>query len=244
MSKVRIQKVLAEAGVASRRTAEALILEGRVEVNGKLVRQIPCFVDVDRDEIRVDGAAIGRPAARKTYFLLNKPKGVVCSRVDPHGRLRVYDIVPAMAGQTYCLGGLDVDATGLVLLTNDGDLYDRLSHPRYGVSRRYIVEVDGRVEEVTIKRLKAGIFIDNRRTAPAKVRLIRRSNDRTLLEVELAETGGRELRAILARLGHRSRRLKRTGIGPIGDEGVNIGRFRMLRPAEVAALKVGKTSHK
>ncbi len=166
MSKVRVQKVLAEAGVASRRAAEAMILQGRVEVNGRIVNRLPCLVDVETDRIRVDGQTVARPAAVKTYVLLNKPKGVVCARDDKRARPRVYDLVPPLRGQTYCVGGLDVDSTGLVLLTNDGELADRLNHPRYGVPRTYIVEVDGRVESPAVDKLASGVFIDGRRTAP------------------------------------------------------------------------------
>jgi 23S rRNA pseudouridine2605 synthase len=236
MSKVRIQKVLAGAGVSSRRAAETMILEGRVEVNRRIVRELPCFVDVEADEIRVDGEVLRRPKMRKTYFLLNKPKGVVCAQADPHARLRVFDIVPPLTGQTYCIGGLDVDSTGLVLLTNDGELIQRLSHPRYGVTRRYLAEVDGKVGEGTIEQFKAGVFMGRQRSARAKVKVLRRGAEQTLIEIELAETSGREVRQVLARLGHKTRRLKRVGIGPLSDEGITIGRFRRLSPHEVAAL--------
>ena len=180
-----------------------MILEGRVEVNGQLVVQIPCFVDVQRDRIRVDGRASPWPARRKTCFLLNKPRGVVCARRDAHGRPRVYDLVPPMTGQVYCVGSLDVDSTGLVLLTNDGVLADRLNHPRYGVPRTYLVEVDGsRGGRQAVDKIAAGVFIDGRRAAPESVKVLRRGRDRTLLEVELVESAGREVRPILIRLGY------------------------------------------
>ncbi|MFA6135330.1 MAG: pseudouridine synthase [Phycisphaerae bacterium] len=235
--KVRIQKVLAEAGVASRRSAEMMILEGLVKVNGQIVHKLPCFVEED-DEIRVDGSVVRRHGSgRKTYFLINKPKGVVCSQTDLQQRPRVYDIVPPLGGQIYCVGSLDVDATGLVLLTSDGELAEILNHPRYNVPRRYLVEVDGRVGVTTIEALKIGVIIDRRRSNPAKVKVLRRGPERTLLELELVESSGREVRPILARLGHKSRRLKRTGLGPISDVGIKIGHFRTLRSGEVTAIK-------
>jgi pseudouridine synthase len=236
MSKVRIQKVLAEAGLASRRAAEELILQGRVEVNGQIVNRLPCLVDVQTDHIRVDGRIVARTAAKKTYVLLNKPKGVVCARSDNRARPRVYDLVPPLDGQTYCVGGLDVDSTGLVLLTNDGALADRLNHPRYGVPRTYVVEVDGRVEGPAVDKIASGVFIDGRRAAPRSVRVLRRDDRRTLLEIQLVESAGREVRPILFRLGYRSRRLKRSAIGPISGEGLKIGRFRLLKRREIMAL--------
>jgi 23S rRNA pseudouridine2605 synthase len=236
MSKVRIQKVLAEAGLASRRAAEALILQGRVEVNGRIVNRLPCLVDVQVDRIRVDGQMVAKPPVRKTYVLLNKPKGVVCARSDKYARPGVHDLVPPLDGQTYYVGGLDVDSTGLVLLTNDGALADRLNHPRYGVPRTYVVEVDGRLEGPAVDKIASGVFIDGRRAAPRRVRVLRRDDRRTLLEIQLVESAGREVRPILIRLGHRSRRLKRTAIGPISDQGLKIGHFRLLRRREIAAL--------
>jgi 23S rRNA pseudouridine2605 synthase len=236
VSKIRIQKVLAEAGVASRRAVEEMILEGRVEVNGQIVNRLPCFVDPDADRIRVDGQTVARPSARKTYILLNKPKGIVCAARDTRGRPRVYDLVPPLEGQTYCLGGLDVDSTGLVLLTNDGAMADRLSHPRYGVPRTYLVEVDGHIEGKTADRLTSGIFVDGRRSAAKRVRVLRRGDRRTLLEITLVESAGREVRPLLMRLGHKSRRLKRTAIGPVTDRGIKIGKFRLLNRSEIKAL--------
>lgn len=244
MTRVRIQKALAEAGVASRRAAEVMILEGRVEVNGQVVTQLPCFVDLQRDRIRVDGRAVAGATTAKTCYLLNKPRGVVCALQDAHGRPRVYDLVPPMVGQVYCVGGLDVDSTGLVLLTNDGALADRLNHPRYGVPRTYLVEVDGSVERQAVDKIAAGVLIDGRRAAPRSIKVLRRGRDRTVLEVQLVESAGREVRPILIRLGYKSRRLKRTAIGPASIQGVTIGQFRRLGAREMAALKTAsdKTS--
>lgn len=237
MSKIRIQKVLAEAGVASRRAVEAMILEGRVEVNGQLVTDLPCFVDPASDHIRVDGQNVAAPSAAKTCILLNKPRGVVCARRDRYGRPRVYDLIRPMKGQVYCVGSLDVDSTGLVLLTNDGDLANRLNHPRYGVTRTYVVEVDGRIDARAVDKIAAGVFIDGRRAVPQRVRLLRRGGARSVLEVQLVESAGREVRQVLARLGYKSRRLKRTGLGPVTDARLKVGQFRVLAAREAASLR-------
>ncbi len=236
MSKVRIQKVLAEAGAAARRAVEEMILAGRVEVNGKVVTRLPCFVDPATDRIRVDGKAVSTRPAPKVYVLVNKPRGVVCARGDPHGRPRIYDIVPPIAGAVYCVAALDVDSTGAVLLTNDGDLANRLSHPRYGVARTYVVEVDGRVDGPAVGRLTSGVVIGGRRVKPRRVKLLRRGPRRSVLEIELVESAGREVRPMLARLGYKTRKLKRTGIGPLSDKGVRSGAFRVLDRRQVTAL--------
>jgi 23S rRNA pseudouridine2605 synthase len=213
-----------------------MILEGRIEVNGRLVTQLPCFVDLRSDRIRVDGRQVAAPHGRKMSFLVNKPRGVVCAVHDARGRPRVYDLAPPMAGRVYCVGALDVDSTGLVLLTNDGALANRLNHPRYGVPRTYVVEVDGSVAPQAVDKIAAGVFIDGRRARPEGVKVLRRGRDRTLLEVVLVESAGREVRPILIRLGYRARRLKRTAIGSLRDEGVRMGQCRPLRAHEAAAL--------
>lgn len=237
MTPVRIQKLLAEAGVASRRAVEDMILQGRVEVNGQIVVRLPCFVDPGRDRICVDGHSVAQASGARTCLLLNKPRGVVCAVRDTHGRPRVFDLVPPMSGQVYCVGGLDVDSSGLVLLTNDGELANHLNHPRYGVLRTYMVEVDGSIPLQAVDKITAGVFIDGRRAAPRSVRVLRRGRDRTLLGVQLVESAGREVRPILIRLGYKSRQLTRTAIGPVTDQGLKIGHFRPLGAHETAALK-------
>ena len=239
MAKIRIQKALSAAGVASRRAVEEMIVEGRISVNGELVAKLPCFVDLPEDTVRVDGKAVrgNRPGAKKIYLLLNKPRGVVCTQSDPQGRPRAIDLVGPIKQRVYCVGRLDCESTGVLIITNDGDLTERLTHPRYGVSKRYVVRVSGSIKGTDLEKLKKPAYIDGRRTGGAKLRIIRRTPTETLLEITLTEGKNREIRRILARLGYNVRRLKRVAIGPITDKGLKAGSFRQLKPSEVNALK-------
>lgn len=240
MDGTRIHKVLAEAGVASRRAVEDMILDGRIAVNGKLVTELPCFVD-ESDRIQVDGRVVRHRAPRKVYFLLNKPRGVVCSQRDDRGRPRAADLVDAAGLRVYCVGRLDVDSTGLVILTNDGEFTQLLTHPKHGVEKTYVVDVDGRVEGQAIDKLKAGVHLDGRRTASAKIKVLQRGHKRSLLQIRVAEGRNRQVRRMLAKLGCKVRRLKRVAIGSVTDRGLKVGGWRPLRPAEVARLrKAGK----
>jgi len=237
MSKLRIQKFLSEAGVASRRQVETMILDGRITVNGKLVGDLPCFVDAEVDEIRVDGRRVRKPMERRVYYLLNKPRGVVCTQRDPQGRPRAVDLIPRTSQRVYCVGRLDADSTGLLVLTNDGHLTQLLTHPSHGVAKTYVVEIDGRLEDDEFGRLKAGMWLGPKRTRGARVKVLRRGPKRSLLEITLTEGRNREIRRMLARLGHKVRRLKRTAIGPITDRGLKIGNWRPMKGREVAMLK-------
>jgi len=245
MGKVRIQKVLSAAGVASRRHVEEMILDGRITVNGRLVNELPCFVDERTDRIAVDGRRIRQRRRQKAYFLLNKPRGVVCTQSDPEGRPRAADLVPRAEGRIYCVGRLDMDTTGLVILTNDGEFTQQVAHPAGGVVKTYVVEVDGRVGAGDVEKLSRGVHVDGRRTRTARVKVLRRGPTRSLLEVQLTEGRNREIRRILARLGHKVRKLKRTAIGPITDRGVKVGKCRPLSPAEVERIRRsgGKNTH-
>jgi 23S rRNA pseudouridine2605 synthase len=238
---VRIQKYLAAQGVASRRAVEEMLIDGRITVNGRPAEGPPCFVDPETDDIRVDGKAVAARPARKTYFLLNKPKGVVCTQSDPEGRPRAVDLLPQAArrrGQrVYCAGRLDADTVGIILLTNDGELTELLTHPSHGVPKTYVVEVDGRVGPDEVARLRAGTWLDNKHTAPAGVKILRAGTMRSLLSIRLIEGRNREIRRLLAGLGHNVRRLKRVAIGPITDRGLKIGSVRPLSPPEVAKLR-------
>ena len=236
--RMRIQKALAAEGIASRRAIEEMILEGRVTVNGERIDRLPCFVDLSEDDVRVDGKAVRRGRqTRKVYFLLNKPRGVVCTQRDPQGRPRAVDLLPAMAERVYPVGRLDVDSTGLILLTNDGELTEHLTHPRYGVVKTYVVAIAGRIDSGRAAALRKGLYLDGRRTQGAGIKILQRGPQRSLLEITLREGRNREIRRMLARLGHNVRRLKRVAIGPVTDRGLRIGNFRALRPAEVTRLR-------
>jgi 23S rRNA pseudouridine2605 synthase len=235
MSKQRIHKLLSEAGVASRRAAEEMIVEGRVTVNGKTVRDLPCFVSPG-DEIRVDGQKVRKRAEAKVYFLVNKPRGVVCTQKDPQGRLRAVDLIPPIPQRAYCVGRLDADSTGLLVITNDGELTQQLTHPSYGVPKTYVVEIEGRISGEQVERLKRGIYLEGRKTRQSQVKVLRRAATHSMLEICLREGRNREIRRMLLKLGHKVRKLKRTAIGPITDRGLKIGSARPMKPSEVRRL--------
>jgi pseudouridine synthase len=238
----RLQKVLARAGVASRREAEKLIAEGRVTVNDRVIREFGVKVDPRMDEIRVDTLLVARDAAspesRRVYLLLNKPKGVVCTVRDTHGRPTVLDLVPPFEGRRlYPVGRLDEDSEGLVLLTNDGELTDRLTHPRYGVSKTYDVRVKGRLTEEEAKRFEAGVWLSEGRTGRSRVRIRRSGTEVTHVAVMLYEGRNREIRRAFLKLGFPVLSVRRIRIGPVEARGLHVGQFRPLAADELAALR-------
>lgn len=274
----RLQKVLADAGVASRRRCEQLIVEGAVRVNGRVIESLPAFVDPLADRIEVEGELIPRPKrARKTrtrreagvsaaaepatggprhYLMLNKPRRVISTVEDELGRPTVLDLVriegglPGKAKRLYPVGRLDAESTGLVLLTDDGELTRRLTHPSFEVSKRYRVSVRGRVKEADLEKLKQGILLAHRqsmkrikvrRAAVARVERLGYERDdargdRTQLAVTLREGQNREIRRILARLGFKVRRLHREAIGPLRLKGLASGQWRLLTRSEITKL--------
>jgi pseudouridine synthase len=234
MAKVRLQKVLAAAGVDSRRNCEELILEGAVRVNGRVVDTIPAFVDPDEDVITVNGRKIRE--AQKVYFLLNKPKGVICTNYDPQGRRRAIDLVPARE-RIFCVGRLDIDTTGLIILTNDTELANKLTHPRYEVAKTYVAAVEERVDAAAVARLKKGVWLAEGKTSPAMVKVLRQGPRESLIEVTIHGGLNRQARRMLANVDLPVKSLKRTQIGKISSKGLGVGKFRPLGHAEVAYLK-------
>ena len=234
--KTRIQKVLSGAGVASRRNIEEMVLEGRISVNHKVVSELPFFV-TPGDEIRVDGKRIRLGSGKKIYYLLNKPKGVVCTQKDELGRRRAVDYIPPIGKRVYCVGRLDADSTGLIILTNDGELTNQLTHPKHGVTKTYIVEVDGRISGEDVDKLKAGVWVAGSKTDRAGIKILGRNPKSSLLEIHLSEGRNRQIRRMLVRMGHKVRKLKRTAIGPVTGRGLKAGSCRPLRPNEVTALR-------
>ena len=234
----RLQKILSRAGVASRRAAEALIAEGRVSVNGTTVRQMGTKADPASDNIRVDGRRI-KTAQPLRYILLNKPAGYVTTRSDPQRRPTVIDLLRGVREYVYPAGRLDYDTEGLVLLTNDGDLAARLTHPRHGVKRTYEALVSGVPDAGAIERLRKGIPLDGRRTRPAEVTLRqRRRTDRdSLLVLTIREGRNRQVRRMCEAVGHPVRALARTSMGPLEDKRLKRGMWRDLTLEEIRALK-------
>jgi pseudouridine synthase len=236
---IRLQKILAAAGVASRRAAERLIVEGRVSVNGETVRELGTRADPDRDTIRVDGRRIGQ-AATPLYFLLNKPRGYVTTRSDPEGRPTVLALLTDVRAYVFPVGRLDYDSEGLLILTNDGDLAARLTHPSHEVPREYHARVLGVPDAHDLSRLSRGIVLDARRTAPAAVRLLKVLDSRpeqSLVAVTLHEGRTRQVRRMFEAIGHPVTDLRRVRIGPLADDRLKLGAYRPLTAKEVAALR-------
>jgi pseudouridine synthase len=234
MGEERLQKVLAAAGIASRRKCEELICSGVVQVNGKVVNKLPVFVDPDKDIIIADGRRIR--AAHKVYFLLNKPKGVVCTNSEPQGRKKAIDIV-RVRERIFCVGRLDIDSTGIIILTNDSDLANRLTHPRYGLAKTYVAGVKGEIGGEQIEKLKRGVWLAEGKTGRAAIKVLKRSYKESLVEVTIREGLNREIRRMFAKMGLPVKTLTRTRIGKIDARGLGIGKFRALTKAEVAYLK-------
>ncbi len=244
----RIQKVLADAGVGSRRSCEQMIADGLVEVNGVTARDLPLWVDVSEDHIVVDGRPLMSAGGRRgrLYLMVFKPRGVISTSRDPEGRKRVIDLVPHTQ-RLYCVGRLDADSSGLVLLTNDGELTHRLTHPRYGVAKTYLVTIKGRLESEDVEKLREGIWLADRRAGggqsgamkakAASVVLKNRDVDRSLVQITLREGRNREIRRMLVRLGHPVKKLRRVAIGPVKLKGVPPGGWRELTLPEVNALR-------
>jgi pseudouridine synthase len=229
----RIQKILSRAGIASRRAAERVMADGRVTVNGDIVREMGTKADLAHDDIRVDGVRV-RPAPERVYLLLNKPKGVVTTRRDPEGRRTVMDLVPAVAG-LFPVGRLDVTTEGLILLTNDGEFAQRVSHPRYEVSRVYHAKVRRVPSAETLERLRKGVRVEGERLAVDRARVLEADNN-AWLELTLHEGKHHEVRRLLEAVGHPVSKLKRVALGPVTAKGLEPGEFRHLTPAEMRQL--------
>jgi 23S rRNA pseudouridine2605 synthase len=237
---VRLQKILSGAGVASRRAAETLMREGRVSVNGTTILDLGAKADPDRDEIRVDGSRI-KGRERPRYLLLNKPRGFVTTRSDPQGRATVLSLLQGVREYVYPVGRLDYDSEGLLILTNDGELAARLTHPKHEVERVYEARVSGVPDAKALARLARGVIIDGHKTAPAKARLVsvipNARRDHAIVELIIHEGRNRQVRKMCEAVGHRVLALRRTRIGPIADRKLPPGGYRDLSPREVTALR-------
>ena len=233
---VRLQKVLAAAGIASRRASEALISEGRVEVNSEVVLEQGRRVDPEHDVIRVDGSRIP-PPRRHRYLALNKPRGIVATMSDPEGRRTVADLIAERRNERlFHVGRLDTDTEGLLILTNDGDFAHRLAHPSFQVPKTYIAEVAGVVGEQTLRRLRRGITLEDGPVHPTSIKIVSTAGDRTLLKITIQEGRNRIVRRTMEAVGHPVRRLSRTGIGPVRLGNLKIGEYRELTREELGGL--------
>jgi 23S rRNA pseudouridine2605 synthase len=234
MARQRLQKYLAQAGLDSRRKCEELILLGLVSVNGKTVEKLPAFVDPDSDVVTVEGRKI--KTRQKVYYLLNKPKNVVCTNKDPQGRKKAIDLIDSKE-RIFCVGRLDADTTGLIILTNDSELTNRLTHPRYKVPKTYIVTVKGIIQSKTLEKLQKGIWLAEGKTAGASVKILNKSHTETLLEITIKQGLNRQIRRMLAKLKLPVKSLKRTKIGKISIKNLGSGRARPLTNSEISYLK-------
>lgn len=240
MDGVRLQKLLSMAGVASRRASEQLIVEGRVTVNGAVVMTLGAKADPAGDDIRVDGRRL-RFDVRARYIVLNKPKGFVTTRKDPEGRKTVMELLSGVREYVYPVGRLDYESEGLLLMTSDGDLAARLTHPSHEVERVYEAVVAGNPSEEALDKLRRGVFLDGRRTAAAGVRRGRVTGKHvkqlSMLVVTLTEGRNRQVRRMMASIGHPVRKLTRVRMGPITLGALRPGQWRDLTPKEVEKLK-------
>ncbi|MEZ6063098.1 MAG: pseudouridine synthase [Planctomycetaceae bacterium] len=231
---MRLQKFLATSGVDSRRNCEAYIRDGRVTVDGRIVTDPATMIDAEAHDVRFDGEKLRRPRLR--YYLLNKPRGVLCTNRDPDGRPRAVDLVPAHDQRLFTVGRLDENTQGLLLITNDGDLAERLAHPRYQVVRRYRVQVVGLPTPETLAELRRGMHFSEGYFRFGSVRPLKKKGRSTVLELELREGKNREIRRLLARVGHKVISLERIAFGPLRIGHISSGKCRELRPQEIREL--------
>ena len=232
----RLQKILSQAGIASRRASEQLMLDGRVTVNGTTVRELGTKADPLSDDIRVDGRRVTLPE-RHRYLLLNKPRGYVTTRSDPQRRPTVIDLLVGVREYVYPVGRLDFETEGLLILTNDGDLAARLTHPRHGVARVYEARVLGVPDAHDLDRLSRGVTVEGQRMTASEVRrLPGRADRQATVQITIREGKNRQVRNMLEAIGHPVEQLKRIAIGPIRDARLKLGRWRDLTGPEVAQL--------
>ncbi len=223
------------AGITSRRGGEELILEGRVSINGKIVKELGVKADPERDHIKVDGKLI-RLAQPHVYIMLNKPRGYITSLKDPEGRPTVIEMLRDIPLRVYPVGRLDFDTEGLLLLTNDGELSATLMHPRSNIPKIYIAKVSGIITEKEIDKLEGGVYLEDGKTVPCKIKKIQRTDKNSWIEITIHEGRKRQIRRMLQKMGHPVLKLKRTGYGPLRLD-IPVGNYRHLTQQEVNRLK-------
>jgi 23S rRNA pseudouridine2605 synthase len=230
----RLNKILAHAGVGSRRRCDELIAAGRVTVDGLRARELGTKVEETQD-VRVDDQPI--QAESRVYWLVHKPRGYLCTNYDPSGRPLAVDLVPKVQERVFTVGRLDEDSEGLLLLTNDGELANRLTHPRFGVEKTYLVQVAGVPTPDDIARLLKGVYLSEGHVRARRVKKLRKQGESTWLEIVLSEGKNREIRRMLAKLGHKVMRLQRLAIGPVRLGHLKAGKARRLAPRELQLLR-------
>lgn len=231
---MRLAKYLADSGLASRRKAEQLISEGRVKVNGEVIKELGTKIDPDTDVIEVDGQRVNSES--KVYILLNKPSGYISSVHDPQGRPVVTDLIKNIKQRVYPVGRLDYDTEGLLILTNDGNFTNLMIHPRYEIEKTYEALVKGAVKERELKKLREGVLLEDGITAPAKVKILKKEADTTLLSIKIHEGRKRQVKRMCKAVNHPVIHLKRTGFAFLNIKGLKLGDYRFLTPNEVQRL--------
>lgn len=232
----RIQKIIAQAGIASRREAERLIIEGRVTLNGKVVTELGTKADPEKDYIKVSGKLITRPEP-KAYVILYKPRGYVTTTSDPEGRPTIMELLEKVKGRVFPVGRLDYDTEGLILCTNDGELAHRLQHPRHEVPKTYLAKVDGVPTHEEIAKLRNGIRLEDGMTAPARVKIIKKVEANTWLEIVIHEGRKHQVKRMCEAIGHSVIKLKRDGFAFLTLGDLKPGEFRHLTAEEIKKLK-------
>lgn len=237
---IRLNKFLSAAGVSSRREADRFIEQGRIKVNGKIVQALGSKVDENKDRIEVDGKIV-KGTQRKVYMLLNKPPEYLVTLKDPFQRPTIKDLLPKLKTRLFPVGRLDFDSEGLLMMTNDGELANRLIHPRYEMKKIYLVKIKGHPEKEQMSRIERGISLDGKKTAPAKIFLISSTPRRSLYKIELHEGRRREIRRMFEAIGFRVLLLRRIKFAGLTLDGLNPGEWRYLTDKEVQTLyrKVG-----
>ena len=232
---VRLQRFLAAGGFGARRECEDLITAGRVTVDGEVEDELGAKVDPASQEVRVDGERVKE--VKRKYFLLNKPPGVLCTNRDPHGRPRAVDLIESGDARLFTVGRLDENSTGLLIVTNDGDLTEKLAHPRNGVVRKYRLHVAGKPSPETLRTLKKGLHFEEGLFRLKSAKRLKTQGSSSFVEVELAQGKNREIRRLFARVGHKVMRLERVQFGPLKLGDLPVGRFRPLTREEVRDLR-------
>jgi len=234
--KVRINKFISRSGETSRRGADKLIAQGRVTVNGQIVQELGLKIDDVGDKVEIDGKKI-QPYKKPDYILLNKPLGYLVTRKDPYYRKTVMELLPADKSYIFPVGRLDFDSEGLLLLTNDGELAHRLMHPSFKVKKEYLVRVKDRPDATEMKKLERGVYLDNKKTAPSKIKLLRENQKTTIFSIEIHEGRKREIRRMFKTVGYPVLLLKRIKFAGLTIGKLKSGRWRHLTSPEIDRLK-------
>lgn len=234
---VRLNKLLADNGIASRRRADQLISDGEVMVDGKIVTELGIKVDPETQRIEWDGVVLRAGGDLLRYYLLNKPTGVVCTNDEKELRRRVWDMITdPEKGRIYPVGRLDVESSGLIILTNDGEFTHKVTHPSFGIEKTYEVKIPGNVADADLERIRKGLHLAEGKTAGARIAVMMRNDHITKVSITLTEGKNREVRRVFARFGYKVKELHRVTIGPLKDRGLAVGNWRQLGPEEVAAI--------